>query len=225
VSVARGRTLAFTDPDCVPASDWLERALAAVAAKSAVAVGETLAAGRSLALELLSGYARVKDEYVFAGSDPSLYYGRTNNMALQRSVFDAVGPFVEQPRGADTLLVRAVIERYGTEAVHFVPGMRVVHDELDSARSYLRKMHVYGFTHHAYRDAAPIRRLTASERLRLQLGASRRAAAPGAVALPLVVLLTAAAQSAWRLGRWRAWAGLRPPRGYRVATLGDGYDG
>jgi glycosyltransferase involved in cell wall biosynthesis len=225
LGLARGRVVAFTDPDCVAAPDWLEKALAALAVETVVAVGETIPAGSSRALELLSTYARLKDEFVFGGSDRELYYGRTNNMAVLRSVFDTVGPFVEQPRGADVLLVRAAIEHYGTGRVRFVSQMRVTHDELAEVGSYLRKMHIYGYAYHGYREAAPFRPLRMSERVRLLRAAAREAGSPAA--LPALVVLTAGAQLGWRLGGWRAAARLPAPRGSApvAASAPDGLVG
>ena len=211
LGVVRGRVVAFTDPDCVPDEDWLERALAAVATGTVIALGETLPASRSWGLRLLSTYARVKDEYVFGGSDVTLYYGRTNNMAVLRSALDMLGPFGEQRRGADTVLVHSAAARYGAERIRFVPEMRVVHDELDSVRSYLRKIHIYGYAHHAYREVARIRPLTASERVSLLGRAARRAGGLGS--LPAMAFLAALHASCWRLGRWRAAARLPAPRG------------
>jgi glycosyltransferase involved in cell wall biosynthesis len=208
---ARGRVIAFTDPDCVPAPDWLEAARSSLEDGAIVAIGETIPAGRSRSLALLRIALRVRDEYAFGGSDPMLYYGRTNNMAVLRSVFEEVGPFVDRPRGADVLLVRSALRRFGADAIRFEPRMRVRHVELERLGQYLRKMHVYGYAHHGYRHAAPVRALRLSERRRLLRETLRAARAPAA--LPALVLLTAAAQASWRLGQWRAAARLRPPAG------------
>jgi glycosyltransferase involved in cell wall biosynthesis len=208
---ARGSVIAFTDPDCVPAPDWLEAARSSLADGAVIAIGETIPAGRSRSLALLRIALRARDEYAFGGSDPMLYYGRTNNMAVQRMVFDEVGPFVERPRGADVLLVRSALRRFAADAIRFEPRMQVWHVELQGLGQYLRKMHVYGYAHHAYRRAAPVRSLRLSERGRLLRETLRLARSPAA--LPALVLLTAAAQASWRLGRWRAAARLRPPRG------------
>jgi glycosyltransferase involved in cell wall biosynthesis len=208
--IAQGEVVLFTDPDCVPDRDWLEAALAAVADGTVVAVGATLQTGSSPLLEVLLAYASAKDEYSFGSSDPELYYGRTNNMAVLRSVFTAVGPFVEQPRGADNLLVRAAVARYGPERVRFEPRMRVRHAEYDGIGSYLRKLHIYGYASRTF-GTAPPRSLSVSEWAALVRETRRRTR--WAWAAPALVALTAATRLSWRLGKWRAAAGLRPPRG------------
>jgi glycosyltransferase involved in cell wall biosynthesis len=212
LGAARGGVLAFTDPDCAPDPDWLEAALAALADGAVVAVGRTLPARPTRLLRLLALYSAVKDEYSFASADPDLYYGRTNNMAVARSVFDDVGSFVEHRRGADTLLVRAVVDRYGTDLVRFEPRLRVRHAELTGLLAHLRKLHVYGYVSRSTLGAPSIPRpLTTAEWTRLLRETARRSG--GVAALPVLVALTAATRASSRLGSLRAAAGLPPPRG------------
>jgi glycosyltransferase involved in cell wall biosynthesis len=211
VATARGELLVFTDPDCVADPGWLEAARLAVADGALLVLGETVPAGHGRLIDLVAAYEREHQEYVFGGADATLYYGRTNNMAVHRSAFEHVGPFVEQRRGADTLFVRASVDRFGAERVRFEPRMRVRHAEVDSVRSHLQKLHVYGYVHHGYQEAAPIRPLRLGERAALLRRAAERAG--GAAALPLLAALVLSADLSWRLGRLRASLRLRPPRG------------
>lgn len=211
LSVARGQVIAFTDPDCVAEPDWLETVAAALSDGAFIAVGDTLPAGGSRALALLATYAGAKDEFVFGGSDVSLYYGRTNNMAVTRSVFETLGPFVEQPRGADAMLVRAAAARFGTASIRFEPRMRVRHAQLDSLGSYLSKLHIYGYVRQTKRDAGMSRLLHTSEWISLLRKTGRVTRSP--TALPTLGVLTVAGACCWWGGRLRAAAHLGPPRG------------
>ena len=59
-------------------------------------------------------------------------------------MFDEIGLFPELPRGADTVFVRRVVDRYGCAAVSYSPAVRVRHLEMDGVRTYYRKMFLYG---------------------------------------------------------------------------------
>lgn len=106
IGVARGDVLAFTDSDCTPEADWIERGVAALAAHQAAG----WAAGRV-------------DMYVADPAHPSaaeLYdvtvlnfrqeenvrerrFGATANLFTRRDVMAAVGPFDERLRSAGDL--------------------------------------------------------------------------------------------------------------------------
>jgi hypothetical protein len=208
---ARGRAIAFTDPDCVPGPEWLEAGFSAIVGGAQVVLGETLPAGRSRALDAFAAYVRARDEHVFNGGDPSRYYGRTNNMAVAREAFDSAGPFTETERGADTTFVRAVVGRWGTGSVRFEQRMQVRHAELATVRAHLRKTHIYGYVHQTQHGEQPIRGLEAREWLDLLLLAGRPTRDPATFVL--LVVLTAASAAAWTSGRVRAAIGLRAPRG------------
>ena len=100
----------------------MERAARALASGPSVVVGETLPLKVTRTLSLLASYHRARDEHLFGLADATRFYGRTNNMAVKRSVFDTVGLFVEVQRGGDTMLVRSVAARHGAGASVSIPG-------------------------------------------------------------------------------------------------------
>jgi glycosyltransferase involved in cell wall biosynthesis len=81
VSVARGPVLAFTDSDCQPAADWLERGLAHIAAGADVVQGLTEP----------TGVVRPLERTVWVTADDGLY--ATCNVLYRRSAYDAAGGF------------------------------------------------------------------------------------------------------------------------------------
>jgi glycosyltransferase involved in cell wall biosynthesis len=165
---ARGGIIAFTDADCVADPDWLQRILAALDEPDVmIALGPADATGPSRALRLLNQYERHKDAYVLGSTAATAYYGHTNNMALRGQLFDELGPFVHRMRGADTILVRWTVDRYGCDSVRYVPQMRVRHMEIDSVGAYFRKVRTYGGSQQSYRRVTPARPLTVRERLRV----------------------------------------------------------
>jgi hypothetical protein len=92
-----------------------------------------------------------------------LYYGYTNNMAVRRESFAALGPFVEQARGADTIFVRRVVDAYSCEAVRYEPNVRIQHLEMDSVWKHYRKMWLYGRSNRLSQPLVSQRPLTRSE--------------------------------------------------------------
>jgi glycosyltransferase involved in cell wall biosynthesis len=200
VREARGSTLAFTDSDCVPDTGWL-RAIEAGLADPAVQIvlGCRRPAPDTGLIRLLADYENKKDEHVFASRNPELYYGFTNNMAVRRSTFERHGPFVERPRGSDTIFVRRVVEGEGCGAVAYLPDMRVAHAEMAGARTYYRKVFTYGRSRQLYRHIVRTRPLSSAERLE----AFRATVRDGGYSWPSAAALAAllgGGMAAWSLG-------------------------
>jgi glycosyltransferase involved in cell wall biosynthesis len=198
IAVAQGDVLAFTDADCAPAPDWLSTLVTALEdERVAVVVGSRLTAGTSAALSLVETYEQAKDEFIFGSGIPSLYYGSTNNMAVRREVFAAHGPFLERRRGADTLLVRRIVEDLGTDAVRYRPDARVRHLEIATLADYYRKLFVYGRSIRRLGAVAAVRPLRTRERLHVWRSAVRQRGASRAEAAALLAVLSAGALFWW----------------------------
>jgi glycosyltransferase involved in cell wall biosynthesis len=95
ISVCRGGVLAFTDSDCVPAKDWIERGVAAlrlvpdcglVAGRIDVFFAE---GGRPTAVELYESITAFAQKRYVEQSN----FGATANLFTLRSVFESVGLF------------------------------------------------------------------------------------------------------------------------------------
>jgi glycosyltransferase involved in cell wall biosynthesis len=97
---AAGEILAFTDSDCVPAKDWVERGVAALDLAAAdLAAGHVrfrLASPHSAA-EILDAIANLDHEQSVALRGVA----NTGNLLAARRVFDAIGPFSERRSGCD----------------------------------------------------------------------------------------------------------------------------
>ena len=166
VAAAQGRVLVFTDPDCVPAPGWLAGlAREMQCPDTGIVLGGYVVPRHPRALRLLISYENTKDAFVFATDVPELYYGHTNNMAVRRDIFDRFGPFAERRRGADTILVRRVVEGLSCRAVRYCPEALVAHLELDGVGAYYRKLILYGESRESYRRISWTRPLTLGERL------------------------------------------------------------
>jgi glycosyltransferase involved in cell wall biosynthesis len=207
-----GDVIALTDGDCEAAPDWLRQIDSAFrSTDAAVLVGPRFPAHDSFALALVSAYERAKDSYVFDGRRADLYYASANNMALLRATWDAVGPFEERRRGADTLYVRRVAERLTPQRVRYAPQLHVRHLEIDGLGPYYRKLLAYGAS--AYRlRSGPGRVLKPVEQLAVWRAAvtRERMSAPRAAAL-LVTL--GGGELCWGAGTLAAVLSSRPGGG------------
>ncbi len=142
---ACGEIMAFTDPDCLVSPDWLcviDDGLRDLSVQ--VLLGCRRSAQESAGLALLADYENQKDALVLSSPDPLKYYGYTNNMAARRSILEKVGAFPELDRGGDTIFVRRVVDLCGCVAVRYEPKMLIRHLEIDSVRTHLRKIFIYG---------------------------------------------------------------------------------
>jgi len=204
---ARGDLLAFTDSDCAPEPGWLQaidRALGDPGLQ--VVLGCRRPARDTGLIRLLADYENKKDERVFSSHTRELYYGFTNNMGVRRATFEKYGPFVERPRGSDTIFVRRVVEGEGCEAVAYVPEMRVTHHEMNGVRVYYRKMYTYGRSRQQYRNIVRTRPLSAGERLEVLRATLRDGGYSWAATAALTGLLAVGA-AAWSLGsQSRRWS-------------------
>jgi glycosyltransferase involved in cell wall biosynthesis len=142
---ARGDVIAFTDPDCVPDRSWLGAIAAAMRDPGLeLLCGRRLPARRTRLLTSIADYENAKDAYVLGGDDEELYYGYSSNMAVRRRLFDTLGPFLERPRGADTLFVRKAARERSCAAIRYAPDVVVTHLELDGLPTYYKKVFLYG---------------------------------------------------------------------------------
>ena len=205
---ARGRLVAFTDPDCIPGPDWLRRLHGAFECPSThVVMGRSVPAGPSAALRLLAAYEHYKDLYIFDSPDPTVYYGHTNNLTARRETLEAFGPFVERRRGADVIFTRRTVDGRGCEAVRYEPLARVEHLEITDLITYYRKNFIYGRSRRRYSRIMHARPLRPGERLSIYAHAVRSEGLGLAAAASLLALLGVGV-SCWYAG---ALTALRPP--------------
>lgn len=210
---SRGSILVFTDSDCIPDPDWLRAIDTAFEDPGCrVVLGARGPAKDRGLIALLNDYELEKDRQILGSSSPEAYYGFTNNMAVRKETFDRHGPFLEIPRGADTIFVRRVVDAEGCDAVRYRGDMRVTHAEMDGFLTYCRKMFVYGRSRRLTRGIVRIRPLRGQERLAVLRSCVRNGGyTPGAVCLSILAL--SAGLASWTLGdlagRWTERARAR----------------
>lgn len=145
VAESKGNVIAFTDSDCVPVPEWLDRISASFDSPGVgIIQGRRFYTTESRGLLLLEAYESERATYTFSGKLKGLYYGYTNNMAVRRDVFNRCGPFLEVMRGADSIFVNHAIEEYSSEIIRYVPDAAIRHLEITGVQDYLRKRFIYG---------------------------------------------------------------------------------
>jgi len=165
---AKGEVIAFTDADCVPSHDWLHEVMTAMEQPGLrMVLGQAEFIGDSMLLSQLAAYEDEKRHYVFNSDKKELYFGQTNNMAVEKKLLDELGPFVEWARGGDTIFVREAVNKYSCEVVRYCSQIRVRHMEMDSLSKYYQKCFIYGRSRQGYRRVVRVRWLSYKEILQL----------------------------------------------------------
>jgi glycosyltransferase involved in cell wall biosynthesis len=145
VAESKGEIIAFTDSDCAPSTDWLDKISEAMHIPGVGLIqGGRLYTTESPGMLLLEAYESERAVYTFSGKANGLYYGYTNNMSVRRDIFDRCGPFLEVMRGADSIFVNHVIDCYSPNIIRYAPDALIRHLEIAGAQDYLRKRIIYG---------------------------------------------------------------------------------
>jgi GT2 family glycosyltransferase len=136
VAAARGRLLAFTDVDCRPSPEWLER-LSACLERSPLAGGpvEVTTGASPTPWERLDAAWRFHQERNVLGAG----WAATANLGISREAFTAVGGFDATLTGGGEdvdLCLRARAAGFG---IVFCPDAVVEHPAEDGARGTLRR--------------------------------------------------------------------------------------
>jgi glycosyltransferase involved in cell wall biosynthesis len=197
VASALGLIVAFTDPDCVPGHNWL-RTIAGVMKDPEVGMvmGRRSINSQSVCLSLLNSYMNCRDEYVCNSHVKELYYGYTNNMAVRRWLLGCPSPFIERRRGADSIFVNQIVERYSCDLVRYCSEMQVNHLEICSLKTVYQKFFIYGRSGRLMRGVSSYRPLNFREQLSVFVRTVRtQKFSPFRVALLLALLIIGVAFS------------------------------
>jgi glycosyl transferase family 2 len=132
VRAARAPVLAFTDADCLPEPEWLERGLAALDGADIVAGAVRLAVARRLTVWALLDIERNLDQEAAVRCNVAV----TANLFMRRETFDAIGGFdASLPSGSDHEAVRRAAQRGAT--LRYAPQAEIRHPARDGARAVL----------------------------------------------------------------------------------------
>lgn len=225
VAHARGEVVAFTDADCVPVRDWLRELVApfqdpSVAASGGDVVGEPVSwIARYIEA---AGYFRLERRW-HAHPWPIFV---TANVAYRKAVFEALGGFDPELRGASDLEMTWRVARDGRFRLVPRPQALVWHAHPTSVRALYEQWRGYGaggppliarlwgpraVAADAWRQVARAGLSLALAVPRLLGRAARRRRGEEA-AYPLLDVVRSVAYAA---GYWSAWRGRPPDEAWR----------
>ena len=202
---AKGRYLAFTDHDCVPAVEWLRALVDGFATNGQYMLGGPKLNGLpdniySCAHQIASNYA----EQWFRGSTGVPGYFTTNNLAVPREVFLRIGGFNESfPFAQEDRELGARWADHGLLS-RWLPGAIVVHCHKLDLGSFLRQQFLYGagaINFRAARHQSQVKPKVRFEGLRFHLGLIAAPSRDQGVERPLqLAVLLISAQAAYAAG-------------------------
>jgi glycosyltransferase involved in cell wall biosynthesis len=142
---ARAPLIAFTDADCVVASDWLSSLRDGMRDSSiAILLGQCLyPRDASMAMRVLGAYENAKTDYVVNRCAKAHHFAYANNMVIRASVFEEIGPFKQWKRAADTELVHRLASARPDLRLAYRSSMKVTHMEFRHARERARRQFLY----------------------------------------------------------------------------------
>lgn len=186
---ARGRYLAFTDDDCRPSSDWLERLLARFRHSPDVLLGGGMRNGLESDRHAAATHAIMDYVYEEQGRSTGARLFSTSNLSLPRAGFEAIGGFsAEFPDAAGEDYDLCWRWHESGRAAEYAPEAVITHYHALSFRSYVRQHFNYG------------RGL-----LRVRMRRSARAAATQGTGVGRVLrIVLHPLRRSWTLAAWRS---------------------
>ena len=200
-SQASGEIFLFTEPDCVPESEWVSAHVARIRGSTAtISVGHVAPARATRLVEVFCSYEGVRDAWVFSCPRWQHYFGRPKNMALARRRFETHGPFVEVARGADSKLVQRVAREVSCREIGLTPDAVVRQQSIRGLPSFFgdRFAHSYLLQRHQSSHAAPI---ALGDRIRI-VRATIRQHTYGPLDVGMLLTLLGAGILVFRVGGW-----------------------
>lgn len=146
IKIARGGAIAFTDPDCAVAGNWLSQIRREMEENGTeIVMGKRLfPSPKSSQLQMLEDYENTKIEYILNRCARKYFYGYANNLAIRSDIFKKLGFFDERLLSGDTDFIQRYCSSCQDPKIAYLPEMQVTHLEIDSVRTCFQKMGAHG---------------------------------------------------------------------------------
>lgn len=147
--LAQGRVLLFTDSDCVPMDDWVQKTVEQLNALRAQDPVTVALCGRMKSTADFIGQCHMHSNYAYvqSGVGRRIEYLNTSCAAVMTEDFHAVGGFSEDLRvGEDPELALKLVERGGR--IFYTPDVHIFHDHgIHAFNQMIEKNYRMGFAH------------------------------------------------------------------------------
>lgn len=144
IQASTGEILAFTDVDCRPQSDWLERLIKPfINPKISIVAGEIQGIiGNTLLEKYAHTYKVLSAQYCL--ENPFCPYGQTANLAIRKEVLYQVGLFRPYlTSGGDADLCWRILKQTNTE-IEFASQAIIFHRHRDNLKDFKSQWRRYG---------------------------------------------------------------------------------
>ena len=143
VELAKASLLAFTDADCVPPADWLERLVEAHAADPCAALGGAVRNGRRGNPVSVAECLIEFSEYLPSAPAGHAGFLPTCNALFTREAFERYGPFHPDLYASEDRLLGWRMEQAG-ERIRFEPSIAIDHLFRTHFRTFLKHQRALG---------------------------------------------------------------------------------
>ncbi|OKH26790.1 glycosyltransferase [Hydrococcus rivularis NIES-593] len=168
IRIAQGEIIAFTDADCRPQPDWLEKLVIPFADPIVgIVVGELVALpGNTILEQYAERYELMSQKFLV--EHPFCSYGQTANIAIRREIFERVGLFRPYlTTGGDADICWRIQKQTGWK-LEFAPQAIVRHRHRANLREFKSQWRRYGTSNrylHELHGVSLMRELTFRESL------------------------------------------------------------
>lgn len=139
--MARGETIFFTDTDCIVSHDWLER-LWEVHQQGYPVAGGSVANGTPKSIIGTTEYLLEFNEMNPWAKPREVTAHPSNNLSVEKRIFDQVGAFPDFMKGEDTIFCDNVI--HAGEKIFFNPKAKILHKNREGFIHYMKNQIALG---------------------------------------------------------------------------------
>ncbi len=135
VEYARGEIIAFTDSDCIPANDWIEKIYSHHLQFENSLIGGGIGNGTPHNYVGTAEYLLEFGDFIPSSKQRKVESIPTCNFSIRRDLFDKVGRFENVVKGSDTLFSHLFREK--GYPIYFIPNILLKHvDRCDLKRFF-----------------------------------------------------------------------------------------
>ncbi len=142
VQKARGKLIAFTDSDCIVASDWIDKILFEHGQRGRILISGSIENGTPQNYIGTSEYIIEFSDFIPQKRSRLVDNIPTCNFSIERELFMQIGQLADVIKGSDTLFCYQVLDK--EIPIMFVPSIKVYHQNRCQLNQYLKNQFELG---------------------------------------------------------------------------------